>query len=624
MTDRREFLSNTVIAVGGALLTPSSVLSGNSTAHDLSVSGRTPDPDFEYGDPLWEFRYRDVHLAPCLQQAQFEQTHAILMGLDDDGLLRPFRMAADLPAPGRDLGGWYSAPECGPATFGQWLSALSRHYAATEDGSSLEKVKRLVKGYTDCIESAGNLYKLAVEPSYVYDKFVCGLVDAFRFAHVPEALDALARSTDAALKHLPGTVVDELARKDAAGESYTISENQFIAWQCGAGPRHLGIGRCYLYDSFFHSLAKGDNDLPGRHAYSHVNSLCSAAKAYLVLGDEKYLKAAVSGLDFVEQQSWATGGWGAAGETFLPIPAYRSPDGSVDSPTINTLGDALEHLQTHFETPCGAYAHFKLTRYLLRITKDSHYGDSMERVMYNTVLGALPLNKFGAAFYQSNYHAYARKAYFDGYGHLIQAEWPCCSGTLPQVAADYHVSTYFRDPQGVFVNLYIPSSARWEQQGAQVSLTQSGLYPLANDIALEISVSRPTRFAVRLRIPGWAQSPTIRVNGKEPRQSVQTGTFATIHRKWTSGDRIVLQLPRRLELQAVDSRHPDSVALVCGPLVLFAIADDRPKVTRAQLLAAKQQSPNAAEWQVATVNGLLRMIPFSAIKDEMYFTYLSV
>jgi transposase-like protein len=33
-----------------------------------------------------------------------------------------------------------------------------------------------------------------------------------------------------------------------------------------------------------------------------------------------------------------------------------------------------------------AYAHFKLPRYLLRITKNPHYGDSMERVMYNTVL----------------------------------------------------------------------------------------------------------------------------------------------------------------------------------------------------------------------------------------------
>src|SRR5262249_23234418 len=155
------------------------------------------------------------------------------------------------------------------------------------------------------------------------------------------------------------------------------------------------------------------------------------------------------------------------------------------------------------------------TRYLLRITKDSHYGDSMERVMYNTVLGALPLNKFGAAFYQSNYHAHAHKTYFDGYGHGLEAEWPCCSGTLPQVAADYRVSTYFRDPNGIFVNLYISSTLHWDQHGSRVSLTQSGSYPLADDVALEITTSRPTRFAVRLRIPAWARTAAIRVNGKK-------------------------------------------------------------------------------------------------------------
>jgi len=606
------------------LWTAVSALSPAGNARTSRIADRPPDPAFEYGNPLQEFCYGDVTLGTCLQQVQFEQVHAILMGLDDDSLLRPLRMAAELPAPGRDLGGWYSAPSYSPATFGQWLSALSRYFAVTNDEATIEKIKRLLAGYAECIDPVGTLYKLASESSYVYDKFVCGLVDAFRFAHVSEALDALGRSTDAAVKYLPGSVVDELARKDEAGESYTIPENQFIAWQCGAGARHLEIGRSYLYNSFFNSLANGVNDLPGRHAYSHVNSLCSAAKAYLALGDEMYLEAAINGFRFVEQQSWVTGGWGAAGEAFLPVPAYKSADGAVDTPALKTLGDALEHANTHFETPCGAYAHFKLTRYLLRITKDPHYGDSMERVMYNTVLGALPLNKFGAAFYQSNYHAHAQKTYFDGYGHTIEAEWPCCSGTLPQVAADYHVSTYFRDHEGVFVNLYIPSIAQWVQHGVKVRLTQSGAYPLADDVTFELIVPHPTRFSVRLRIPAWTQSPTIQVNEKEIPQRVVPGTFALIRREWRSGDRISLRLPRRLELEPVDALHPDSVALVCGPLVLFAVANDSPKVSRADLLAAKQQSSNPAEWRAITANGTLSMRPFWAIKDEMYFAYLSV
>src|SRR4029077_9688993 len=131
---------------------------------------------------------------------------------------------------------------------------------------------------------------------------------------------------------------------------------------------------------------------------------------------------------------------------------------------------SLANTHNSFETPCGAYAHFKLTRYLLRVTGQPRYGDSMERMMYNTILGAKPLQPDGRTFYYSDYNFNGRKVYSDH-------RWPCCSGTLPQVAADTGINAYFRDPSGVYVNLYIPSSLRWAQQGAQLSLEQKSLYP---------------------------------------------------------------------------------------------------------------------------------------------------
>jgi len=596
-----------------------------------SAGPSQPARNFEHGNPLREFSYGDVVLAPGPHQAQLDQTHTVLINMNEDSLLRPFRLAAGLAAPGSDLGGWYSDFEFGPTTFGQWLSALSRYYAATKDEKSRDKVRRLINGFSPTIEPTGKMFKLTDKydlESYSYDKLVCGLVDALKLGEIPEALDALERVTTVATQHLPGKAIDFFAAEQGAGESYTIPENQFIAWQRGAGSRHLEMAKHYLYDAFFEDLANGKNVLARRHAYSHVNSLSSAAKAYLVLGDEKYLRAASNGLAFVEQQSFATGGWGPS-ESFLPRPAKDYTDPSTGEkkhyPAVETLADSIVNEPNHFETPCGSYAHFKLTRYLLRITKNPHYGDSMERVMYNTVLGALPLNKFGKAFYQSNYHSHAHKAYFDGYGQIMNDEWPCCSGTLPQVTADYRISTYFKDQDGVFVNLYIPSTLRWEQHGAQMTLTQSGQYPLDDTIAFNITASKPTHSVIRLRVPAWAEAPSIRVNGKKiPEIDVQSGTFATMSRGWKSGDRIELELPRRLELKPVDAQHPNMVALVSGPIVLFAISDDTPKVTRAQLLAAKQLSQGSAEWHVDTDGGPLRLIPYWAIKDETYFTYLGV
>ena len=246
--------------------------------------------------------------------------------------------------------------------------------------------------------------------------------------------------------------------------------------------------------------------------------------------------------------------------------------------------------------------------------------NSMERVMYNTVLGALPMNKRGGAFYYSNYHPHARKTHLEGAGN----EWPCCSGTLPQIAADYHVSAYFRDQSGVFVNLYIPSTVHWDQHGAHMSLTQSGQYPLDDRIAFQITAPKPTKSALRLRIPAWTDRASVNINGRQLSEPVKGGTFLAINREWKDGDRIDVVFPRHLELKAIDSHHPNIVAVVCGPLVLFTLSDDTPKVTRAQLLSAIHKEPGSDAWHVDVDGRHLQLRPFWAIKDETYFTYLSV
>jgi uncharacterized protein len=76
-------------------------------------------------------------------------------------------------------------------------------------------------------------------------------------------------------------------------------------------------------------------------------------------------------------------------------------------------------------------------------------------------------------------------------------------------------------------------------------------------------------------------------------------------------------------LEAIDRQHPQTVALVRGPLVLFAVTEDAPVVTRSQLLAAVRL-PQQSAWQVDTASGPLRFLPFTAIQDQRYTTYLTV
>jgi hypothetical protein len=243
------------------------------------------------------------------------------------------------------------------------MSALSRYYAATGDAATRAKVARWLELFSATVDSKGSIFKqYEREACNVYNKLLCGLEDAYHYAGLTSALEVLERMTTAAMPYLPERAFEH-NESYPVQESYILPEYQFVAWQRGADSRHLQMGQQYLFEDFFTSLARGDNVLPNRHAYSHVNSLCSAAKAYLVLGDEKYLKAAINGMTFVEQQSFATGGWGP-NETFLAYPGSEYTDEDtgekVHDAGMETLADSLVRTTASFETPCGAQAHFNL------------------------------------------------------------------------------------------------------------------------------------------------------------------------------------------------------------------------------------------------------------------------
>jgi len=295
--------------------------------------------------PLAEFGYGDVSMASEAHEAQLMNTHSVLMNLNEDSLLKPIRQMAGLPAPGGDLGGWYDyvpanesrpgidegfAPAC---TYGQWISALARVYAITGEEETRQKVLRLNRLYAQAI--SGDFYVKTRFPAYTYDKLLLGLIDSHLYAKDPQALAILEQTTAAALPHLPGHAIEHGVRwrmdqdpKDESwnwDESYTMPENLFLAYQRGAGRRYYDLAVQYLDDKpWFDPLSRNENVFQGRHAYSHVNSLSSAMMAWLVAGSQKHLLAGKNAFAMLEQQSFATGGWGPD-ERRLRQPHHHPP-----------------------------------------------------------------------------------------------------------------------------------------------------------------------------------------------------------------------------------------------------------------------------------------------------------
>lgn len=567
-----------------------------------------------------QFAYSDVQLLEGPMLDQFARNHKFFLALDEDGLLKPFRERAGLPAPGPIMGGWYNdSPDYDPPknmtgyipghSFGQYLSGLARAYAVTGDKPTQEKVQRLVKGFGATVTA--KFYINYPLPAYTFDKTNMGLLDAHSFAGDPMALPVLRHATDAVLPHLPaGAQTREeacaLPHKNISycwDETYTLPENLYLTYLRSGDPRYRQMAERFLQDKdYFTPLSEGENILPGLHAYSHVNALCSAVQAYLVDGSAMHLRAAQKGFDFVRTtQSFATGGWG-------PDETFRKP-GSGD------MGESLVRTHSSFETPCGSYGHFKITRYLMRITGDSRYGDSMESVLYNTILGAKPILPDGTSFYYADYNNSATKFYHHD-------KWPCCSGTFPQITADYGISSYFRAPDGVYVNLYVPSRLSWKQNGTSCTLVQNTQYPYHPETTMALQMERPENFTLYLRIPAWAGPATqLGVNGKST-VPLKPGTFASVRRTWKNGDRIEFTIDRPLRLLPVDQQHPNQVALLQGPLTLFAVGSVPAGLTRTNLLATEQRG--AGEWRAHTSTQDLKMLSYPAITEETYRLYLPV
>jgi uncharacterized protein len=506
------------------------------------------------------FNYQGVRLLDGRLKTQYQTARDYYYAIPSDDMLKGFRQRYGLPAPGNDLGGWYSGDPTQRTwwslgdtfhVFGQWLSAMARMSRATNDDAMGIKAGHLMIEWGRAIDPDGFFFysRRPSHPHYIYEKTVCGLVDLYEFGGRRDAEPLLEKITDWAIEHL-----DRERKPDTGTEWYTLCENLYRAYLLTGNPKYKTFGDVWRYTPYWESFVGGDFSPYHRHAYSHVNTLSSAAMTYAVTGDPKFLNVIVNAYDWLEKtQFYATGGYGPDERT-LP------PDGS--------LGESLAATEKSFETPCGSWAGFKLARYLMRFTGEAKYGDWMEFLIYNGVGAALPMGPHGKTFYYSDYRlGGGRKIYYP------DATWPCCSGTLPQALADYHNIIYFKDAAGLYVNMFVPSDAAWIHNDREIKVEQETDFPEADTTNLTVRTSARVDFDLKFRVPRWAKGANVKVNGVEQSIDCRPGTWAVIRRTWNSGDRVSLQFPMQLRLLPIDPQHPNRVALMFGPVVLVRNQD---------------------------------------------------
>jgi uncharacterized protein len=495
------------------------------------------------------FNYDGVKLGNSRWQQQYQASRDYYLNVPNDDILHGYRAAAGLPAPGQALGGW-----CSPnsnTVFGQWLSGMSRFVKAGNDTAMRDKVIALFTEWAKTVPDDGNCRM----GHYPFEKLVGGLVDMQLYAGYPDTTAMLEKVVDYASKNfnrdrLPAGPVPWAMHSGRPGEWYTVGENAYRAYQLTGNPKFKDFADIWLYHDYWNKFA--DTAAPTNahsvHAYSHVNSFSSAAMAYAVTGDTKYLSIIKNAYDFLKNTQWyATGGVG-------PVERIMPPGGM--------LGKALDYHQNSCETPCCSWASFKLARYLTEFTGEARYGDWVELLMYNGIGGILPITGHGKHFYYADYRVaggvkvYAREMY------------TCCSGTYCQATSDYPNQIYYKDPSSLYVSLYLPSEVTWKRPDGEVKLTQETRYPEAETSTFTLNPAKDTVFALKFRVPGWSNDMSVKVNGEAANVVCKPGTWAVIQRTWKPDDKVEVTIPLRFRYSAVDKEHPHRIAVVRGPMVM--------------------------------------------------------
>jgi hypothetical protein len=142
-------------------------------------------------------------------------------------------------------------------------------------------------------------------------------------------------------------------------------------------------------------------------------------------------------------------------------------------------------------------------------------------------------------------------------------------------------------------------------------------------VKLHIETENPAEFTVALRIPGWLkQNAQVKINGAPWKTTAIPGTFSRISRQWHNHDSIELQLPQDFRTEAIDDRHPNTVALMRGPVQYIAL-NPPPEVTRQRMHLPGDLKPIAHQRAIFADKNLT-FSPLYSVDGESYNTYFDV
>jgi hypothetical protein len=229
------------------------------------------------------------------------------------------------------------------------------------------------------------------------------------------------------------------------------------------------------------------------------------------------------------------------------------PDG------VPTSNEALAGRNPYFShETCDISDYTWSLGYLLMATGDATWADHIEKAIFNAGPGCVSKDFKNFQYFSSVNQVIANGRSNHNKGSVPSAygttwmqyrpchETECCAGNVNRFMPNYAARMWMRDQHGgLAAALYGPSVSTLSinHGGGKLTVTESTSYPFSDTIIFNFATPSSVTMPFSFRIPGWCESPSVRVNGKLYEGPLKPGSFVTLRRAFNNRDKVVLKFP---------------------------------------------------------------------------------
>ena len=488
-----------------------------------------------------------------------------LLGLDADRLLAPYLKGAGLTPKAENYTNWENTGLDGHIG-GHYLSALSYMYAATGNKEVEARMDYFLSELRRCQEASGDGYLSGVPnpkqiwgelargdiransfglndrwvPLYNIHKIYAGLRDAYLIAGRKEAREMLVKLTDWMIQEV-SQLSDEQIQQMLISEQGGLNETFADVYAITGDQKYLRLAHQFSDQRMLQPLLKGEDNLTGKHANTQIPKVIGYKRIADLEGLDDWDRAARFFWDVVIGQRSVSIGGNSLREHFNPTDDFSGLLASEQGPES-----------------CNTYNMLRLTKMLYQTSADKSYIDYYERALYNHILSIFNPVQGGFVYFTP-----MRSGHYRVYSQPQTSMW-CCVGTGIENPARYGEMIYAHEGSDLLVNLFIPSTLTWND----LTVIQENRFPQEPSTDLALKMKKAQKFALKIRVPKWAEGMTASVNGS-PVSSKTEGGYMVVNRKWQDGDVISIEIPMHLTAETTPDKKAQ-YSFLYGPIVLAA------------------------------------------------------